>query len=202
MTKQKIVVSIASPIILGLAALGFNAMSTNQSFAVSAWVPMGLFALAGLGTVGLILYLMWDLIMSTPEMVARLRIQSPIILKRKESETKSITTINGVKKRVANRLEHDGVVWEDGGWGGFGTLVVHGPLCPKDLTPLATKFGEHIDTNINYDKTVSSWGGHSKLVCPECNAEYVLGEKSKSIKDSLNEVRSRFEGKRRREQEI
>ena len=100
------------------------------------------------------------------------------------------------------RLEHDGVLWEDGGPDGWGSLNVIGPLCPKDYTPLATKRGDKIEVHVSYDTFISDSGYHSLLVCPECKAEYNLGENPKNIGDSRLEVGSRFEGKRRREQQL
>jgi hypothetical protein len=104
------------------------------------------------------------------------------------------------KKPIPSRLEHDGVLWEDGGNDGWRSLNVIGPLCPKDFTPLAMKKSDKVEANLNYDTTISNSGYHSLLICPECKTEYNLGEKPKTIQSSHNEVRNRFEGKRKREQ--
>jgi hypothetical protein len=104
--------------------------------------------------------------------------------------------------RKPSRLEHDGVLWEDGGRKGmWGTIDVIGPLCPKDFVPLGSECRDKIQSNINYDKLVSDSEYHSRLFCPECKGKYMLSKNPKTTGDSLGEVRSRFEGKRRREQE-
>jgi hypothetical protein len=103
------------------------------------------------------------------------------------------------KKLAPTRLEHDGVLWEDGGRDGWGSLNVIGPLCPKDFTPLAIKRNDKVDTHLKYDTTISNSGYHSILTCPECNTEYNLGEKPKTIQSSHDEVLNRFKGKRNRE---
>lgn len=99
-----------------------------------------------------------------------------------------------------SRLEHNGVLWEDIGKSMFG-IKVYGPLCPKDLTPLGSEHSDKIKSSINYDNLVSDSQYHSRLFCPECKSKYTLGAEPKTTEDSLNEVRSRFEGKRNREQE-
>jgi len=99
-----------------------------------------------------------------------------------------------------SRLEHDGVLWEDGGYNAWGNLSVIGPLCPKDYTPLAIKDRDGINTSISFDTTISTSEYHCTLVCLECNTEYTLGKKPKEIGDSRAEVGNRFEGKRRRGQ--
>lgn len=103
--------------------------------------------------------------------------------------------------RKASRLEHDGVLWEDGGTSGWGGLRVIGPLCPKDYATLGTEHYDKISSHPNDDTLISKSEYHSRLLCPECKSKYTLGKQPKIIKDSGNEVRSRFEGKRRREQE-
>jgi hypothetical protein len=104
-----------------------------------------------------------------------------------------------IPKRVVNRLEHDGVLWEDGGFNTWGNLNVIGPLCLKDFTPLAIKDRDKVNTYTRDDTLISNSGYHSQLVCLECKVEYTLGVNPKTIKDSRNEVGSRFEGKKRRE---
>lgn len=190
MTKQKwIVLAAVATIIFALVGLGFAAMSTNPPFIVPTWVPILFFILAGLATFALVAYLMWELIIRIP-----LRFQTPI---------KNITnlvpvTMTTAKQPVPRRLEHDGVLWEDGGYNALGGLKVEGPLCPKDYTPLAIR---HLDTLANRasDNMYISDYGYSRLVCPECKTEYTLGKNQKKVGDSRNEVRSRFEGKRRRD---
>jgi hypothetical protein len=112
----------------------------------------------------------------------------------------SFGTIRTAKPATTRRLEHDGVLWEDGGYNSWGNIYVIGPLCPKDYTPLAIKQRDRIETYINDGTLISDSEYHSKLVCPECEVEYTLGKKYKSIKDSRHEVGNRFEGKRRRDQ--
>ncbi len=104
-------------------------------------------------------------------------------------------------KRTLNRprLIHDGVLWEDGGNSAFGGIMVEGPLCPKDYTPLAKKRGGKVDTHLSNDTLISDSDYHSQLVCPECGGEYTLGPTSKIVQASTDEVRSRFEGVRRRQ---
>lgn len=199
MTKVKwIVLGITVPIILALLGLGFQAMSTNPP--VQAWVPPLFFALAGLVTAALIVYLLWNLIM-------RVRFQQPIILIDQHSETKTVSKTTIVNQYIPRRLEHDGVLWEDGG-NDWGHIDVIGPLCPKDYTPLATKdYRGSIINHAKFDADISDIPDHLgyhhyfKLVCPECKTEYTLGNNPKKLQDSHDEVRLRFEGKRRREQQ-
>ena len=97
-----------------------------------------------------------------------------------------------------SRLEHNGVIWEDGGFSGYGGLRVVGPLCPKDYTPLCLIDGGKIKM-LRYNETISDSYHHSQLYCPECKNEYDLGT-VKTTEESKNEVSRRFEGKRNREQ--
>jgi len=63
MTKQKwIVLSVATPVILALVGLGFAAMSTNPPFTVPFWLPTLFFALAGMVTLILVIFLIWPMI--------------------------------------------------------------------------------------------------------------------------------------------
>ena len=101
--------------------------------------------------------------------------------------------------RKPSRLEHDGVLWEDGGKGAWGIHVI-GPLCPKDFVVLNSERRGKIE-NTSYDDTISNSEYHFRLICPECKSEYTLGKEPKTIRESTDEVRNRFEGKRRREQE-
>ena len=109
------------------------------------------------------------------------------------------TEIKPIRNLSRSRLEHDGVLWEDGGYNAWGNIDVIGPLCLKDYTPLAIEDRDGIDTNISFDTVVSTSEYHCRLVCLECNTKYTLGKKPKEIGDSRAEVRNRFEGKRRRE---
>ncbi len=97
-----------------------------------------------------------------------------------------------------SRLIHDGVLWEDRGTNVLGNMLVIGPLCPKDYTPLAVKEGGKINTDISRRVIISTSGDDYRLVCLECNTIYSLGTKPKRIIDSRNEVGNRLEGKRRR----
>ena len=99
-----------------------------------------------------------------------------------------------------SRLLHDNVLWEDTGTNYFYGITVDGPLCPKDFAVLGMERRDKVE-NIRHDELVSDSGYHAQLVCPECNSKYTLGDKPKTIRESENEVRHRFEGKRRREQE-
>ncbi len=99
-----------------------------------------------------------------------------------------------------SRLVHDNVLWEDAGTNYFSGIVVDGPLCPKDFAVLGRERRGKIE-NISYDAQISDSEYHSRLVCPECGSKYTLGKEPKTIQESRNEVRRRFEGKRRREQE-
>ena len=102
---------------------------------------------------------------------------------------------------IPPRLKHDGVLWEDRGDNyPYGSTRINGPLCPKDYTPLGIKYSDRIDTLPRHDTLISGSPSHHKLICPECKAEYTLGDKSKTIERSKNEVESRFEGKRRRDE--
>ena len=105
-----------------------------------------------------------------------------------------------IKKQSVTRLEHDSVLWQDGGNDNYGYIKVIGPLCQKDITPLAVKLRDgRIETSIKWDTIISSSEYPPKLICPECDTEYTLGVNPKKLEDSHNEVRSRFEGKRRRD---
>ena len=101
--------------------------------------------------------------------------------------------------RKPSRLEHDGVLWEDGGKTGWGISVI-GPLCPKDFAVLSRERRGKIE-NTSYDDTISDSEYHSRLICPECKRKYTLGIESTTRRESTDEVRNRFEGKRRREEE-
>jgi hypothetical protein len=102
---------------------------------------------------------------------------------------------------ILPRLMHDGVLWEDrGDHYPYGSTRINGPLCPKDCTPLGIKYGDTIETTFRDDTLVSGYDYHHKLACLECNTEYTLGDKPKTIERSRNEVKSRFEGKKRREE--
>lgn len=105
------------------------------------------------------------------------------------------------------RLEHDGVLWEDGGLDSLGHVVVKGPLCKKDLTPLAFRYRlkgsdkpDKLRTDIN-DSLVIFVGQAvcSQLICLECKAEYTLDAQPKRLGKSRSEAGMRFEGMRRRQ---
>jgi hypothetical protein len=102
--------------------------------------------------------------------------------------------------KTPSRLLHDNVLWEDGGKSGWGIHVV-GPLCPKDYAHLGSEHGDKIKSYIDYDAVISKSYYHTMLVCPECKSKYTLGKNPKTANESMGEVRNRFEGKRRREQE-
>ena len=112
---------------------------------------------------------------------------------------KTKSNVSLVHKKPS-RLEHDGVLWEDGGKSGWGISVI-GPLCPKDFAPLGGENRDKITSAISNDALISDSNYHSRLFCPECKGKYTLGAQPKTIQESRGEVRSRFEGKRRREQE-
>jgi len=99
------------------------------------------------------------------------------------------------------RVQHDGVLWEDTGktYAGSGRIVVGGPLCPNDLTPLALTDGEEVDTNVDYDSYISDCD--YQLVCIKCKTEYFLEEEPKQLQKSRNEAGNLLEGIKRREQE-
>ena len=101
-----------------------------------------------------------------------------------------------------SRLVHDNVLWEDEGtsaWGG--RVIVAGPLCPKDFARLSAECHGKIINQVDDNTLVSDSEYHSRLFCPECKGKYTLSAESKYICDSRDEVRNRFEGKRRREKE-
>jgi len=193
--RKRWFVGIAITTTLTFLALGFAAMSVNSSFTVASWVPILFFVLAVFIFVVLIIYLtIWSVII-------RVRLQWPVVLISKHSENKVVQKTSSVVHPASRRLEHDGVLWEDGGFNFWGNIDVIGPLCPKDYTPLATKYRDTIEVNIRGDTTISDSEYHSTLVCPECKTEYILGTTPKEITQSRLEVGSRFEGKRRREQQ-
>jgi hypothetical protein len=98
------------------------------------------------------------------------------------------------------RLLHDNVLWEDGGYDGWGYIKVIGPLCPKDYTPLAFQRGDKVDTNIKYNVLISNTSYYPQLVCLQCKTRYIFDETTpKTVQDSHDEVRVLFGGKRRRE---
>lgn len=100
------------------------------------------------------------------------------------------------------RIEHDNVLWEDRGSTHWDNVIVVGPLCPKDFTPLSTEHRDKIEPNVRHNTFISDYAGHSRLFCTECKSKYTFGSEPKSIEQSKEEVRNRFEGKRRRESEI
>lgn len=100
-----------------------------------------------------------------------------------------------------SRLIHDNVLWEDGGKGGWGIYVI-GPLCPKDFTPLGCVRRNDKIENLNCNNTISDSDYSYRLICPECRNKYTLGKEPKTIRESEDEVRKRFEGLRRRELEV
>ena len=106
-------------------------------------------------------------------------------------ETVRITVdANRKSAQIANRpqrLEHDGVIWEQQGRG------IDGPLCPKDFTPLCMKYGDNIQTIISDTFEISSFNIY-RLYCLSCKTEYLLGERGKSTRQSMEEVRLLFEG--------
>jgi len=197
MTKQKWVVLLtAGSTILVIVGLGFAAMSTNPPFTVPLWLPTAFFSLAGLMTIALVAYLMWGLITRIP-----LRFQTPIIIINQQGKVNIASNITANKQPVPTRLTYDNVLWEDAGNYVSGGVMVHGPFCPKDLTPLATKRGwdKIVDTNLSEGDNFSDQGEH--MFCLECKAEYVLSKNYKRLEQSRSEVRSLFEGIRRRKQE-
>lgn len=109
------------------------------------------------------------------------------------------TTMTPKRTLKRPQLIHDGVLWEDGGNYASGGIMVIGPLCPKDYTPLGEKYRDEFRPRIGDDTFISGLKDDSQLFCLECKAEYTLGKKIKTIKDSMEEVRSRFGGMRRRE---
>jgi hypothetical protein len=195
MTKQKwIVISIVVPIILVLVGLGFAAMSTNTSFKVPTWVPVLFFIVAGLLTMALVSHLIWGI-------VRRIRFQFPIVMIKQQGKTDAVSLNTTIKRSPPKRLEHDSVLWEDGGNNSWGNVNVIGPLCLKDYTPLSTKRGDKIEANLRYDTLISSSEYHFQLVCLECHKEYILSNKPKQIQESHDEVAIRFIGMRKRERE-
>ncbi len=101
-----------------------------------------------------------------------------------------------------SRLQHDNILWEGGGRSGWGCdILVIGPLCPKDFTLLSIEHSGEITDIRTDDIYISDSPYHSRLYCSECKGKYLLDTKSKNLKKSRDEVRNRFEGKRRREQE-
>ena len=196
MTKQKwTVTGIAVTIIIALIGLGFAAMSVNPPFTVPTWVPILFFIIAGLVIITIMSYLMWSLI-------KRIKLQSPIFFKSQKSSPAlaSATANKLIKQPPPRRLEHDGVLWEDGGSNGWGGVYVIGPLCPKDYTPLSLKYRDNIEAKLNFGTTISSSGGNYQLVCLQCHTTYSLGKNPKRVQESYDEVAVRIIGMRRREQ--
>ena len=116
------------------------------------------------------------------------------------------TPIQASSRAARLQLKHDDVLWEDSG-GAYvlgGGLIASGPFCPNDQatlrflpapsTHLVSR--ESNDVSNHWDDTVSQRG--AKLVCPECKAEYTLGEESKKVKTARQEAEARLEGLRKR----
>ncbi|MFC2035274.1 hypothetical protein ACFLUJ_04020 [Chloroflexota bacterium] len=127
----------------------------------------------------------------------KLRVRSPFF----STNPHNVIVTSQPQKTTRRRLTHDGVLWEAGGNNVWGNMDIIGPLCPKDYTPLSTKRYDKIIANLSYDTIVSSSEYNSRLFCLECHTEYTLGDDSKSIQASHNEVGVRFVGLRKREQE-
>ncbi|MFC1955548.1 hypothetical protein ACFLWZ_03305 [Chloroflexota bacterium] len=144
----------------------------------------------------------WDWLAQTPTPLSWVLVIIGIVLLVKPQKFVHQTRIlsQQMDKKISRpRLEHDGVLWEDGGNYVSGGIMVIGPLCPKDYTPLGIKdlYGDRIETQIKKDQYISQSTTH--LVCPECHKEYTLIDEGKKLDDSRQEVGSRFLGKRRRD---
>ena len=127
-----------------------------------------------------------------------IRLRSPLYIVG-NNPAKKIT--NGRALSDPIRLEYDNVLWEDIGRRGRlqGEIIVKGPLCPKDFTPLSIRRGSNIETRFDDDRFISEYHGY--LYCITCKGKYLLAARSKSkqIVKSRDEVRVLFEGKRARE---
>ncbi len=142
--------------------------------------------------VGGLIYMLWPWL----SQISPIRIRSPFTI-RKQGQHFS----NQIKK-IPSRIEYDNVLWEDGGTRYWGSgVVVIGPLCPNDFTPLCTEDRGQINSNPSEDTLISDSDYNSRLFCLKCKSKYTLGTEPKSIEDSRDEVNNLFEGKRRREQE-
>jgi len=94
--------------------------------------------------------------------------------------------------------EHDGVLWADVRdnyrQSGRPHGMVEGPLCREDRTPLLYKVrSDGRPLPAQDDLVVGDYHG-SRLWCPTCEAEFLLGEKAKSIAESKREVEAIFDG--------
>ncbi len=172
-------------------------MSTNPPFVISAWIPYAFFITAGLCAIASAVYL------GLGGILMRFRFQPPVyIINQKGTGNSAVigsdNTISAVKRPERPRLTYDNVLWEDAGTGNFGGVIVHGPFCPNDLTPLAIKRGydKKVDTQLRDNDYIGDRG--ELLFCLKCNTEYIFGTGIKTIEESRNEVRSLFEGMRRR----
>jgi len=123
-----------------------------------------------------------------------------LYLPKLEFQLAKARSSNEPVRKKPSRLEYDNVLWEDMGRHSWGHIVVGGPLCPKDYTPLCRERRGKLE-NTSSDDTISDSEYYYRLVCPKCRNKYTFGKEPKTIRESTDEVRNCFEGLRRREQE-
>jgi hypothetical protein len=129
-----------------------------------------------------------------------IRFQTPIVIvsreaKRDQGAEKSKPIISTYHQR----LEHDGVLWEDTGSGRLvnGHVTTNGPLCPEDYCPLSLRYPdgrEEARADSHIDAIISD--GYHALFCLQCGATYNLGTKPKTLRQSREEVATLFGGLR------
>lgn len=187
-----------------LATLGLGAMQISPTL-LPEWIPIQwvsvaailfIFGAIAIGAVAFIFVIVssWGWIRGVRVQVVHINGNNNVVGNRNMIQTAPI------KRREPVRMTYDNVLWEDAGLSRG--VIVHGPYCPKCLTPLATKhrMDGQVDTELRDNDYYSKWG--SPLVCLQCQAEYVLDEnKNKRLEQSKQEVRVLFEGKRRRTQQ-
>ena len=167
---------------------------------ISPWhsIPLAIALMCIAALLALLIY--WPVI-------RRIRLRTPIFLSSEQATKKQQTEVRPgpipVPHRPRPRLEHDGVLWEDSGKRYMsGRIAADGPLCPKDFCPLGLRHGdghEEATADSHGNEFISKNYSYALLFCPECKATYTLGPRAKSLKQSHEEVQSRFEGLRKRE---
>ena len=151
--------------------------------------------------------IMWSITHPNYIMPVLLIIVCLYFLTHKKKEER-ITFVRAEKSPIPSRRDHDGVCWEDGGLDSLGHVIVKGPLCPKDWTPLIWRRRwqnrhepDKVETNVKDGFTV--FVGRSvafQLICLDCGGEYSLGVRPKQLGKSRAEAGLLFEGMRRRGQ--
>ena len=104
------------------------------------------------------------------------------------------------RRRKLERIEHDGVLGEYTRRHYVFTdrVLAEGTLCPKDYCLLSIRFGgvegtqEAVQADRHNDAFISKSYLHAIPFCQECKELYYLGEDSKQIKQSHEEVETLY----------